>query len=405
MRIKDFSGPVHLPGEAGYDAQRLAWNSGVDPRPAIVAEAVGPADVRAAVLTAREHGLPLSVQATGHGTLVPGDGGLLLRTGRMAGVEVDPARRTAVVEPGALWSDVIAAAAPYGLAPLSGTPSIGVTGYTLGGGTGWLSRRYGFAADSLICAELVTADGELLEVADDSHPDLFWALRGGSGNFGLVTRMEFRLYPVGRVFAGLTMHAFERAADTLACYRDWALTEPDTLNTAIFLVRRPDGGRMLGLRVFSMEENSRALAPLLEAAGEPLSGNLAEMSFELAGAMLAPEHPRMPLRNQFELFHELPDDLIGRLLDSPADGIEVRHWGGAMAGPGGPAGHRDVPFSVNASEPVDLPHATGGTFLNFLSDPSRTASAFTEENHARLVELKKAWDPDVVLRPSHVIEG
>ncbi|MFI6496680.1 FAD-binding oxidoreductase [Nonomuraea typhae] len=402
MRIENFSGPVHLPGGSGYDDGRRAWNQAVDQHPAIIAEALGPEDVRAALAAARDHGLPLAVQSTGHGTLVPRDGGLLLKTSRMAGVEVDPVRRVAIVEPGALWDDVLPAAAAHGLAPLAGAPSVGVTGYTLGGGAGWLSRRYGLAADNVLAAQVVTADGRILEADAGHHADLFWALRGGSGNFGVVTRLEFRLFPVERIVAGVTMHAFERAADTLAAFRDWE--QPDTLNTAVFVARTPDGGRMLGVRVVAIGEHEKALAPLLSAAGPALAGEYAEQPFEQAARALAPEHPPTALRNSFEYAAGLPDALIAAILDAEADGIEIRRWGGAMAAPGGPAGHRDAPFSVMASPAVDLPHTTGGTFLNFQPDPARTASAFTPANHARLRELKKAWDPEGVLRPSHLIE-
>lgn len=397
--MQNFSGPIHLPGQDGYERERLAWNRAVDPRPAIVAEAVSVKDVRTAVLTARERDMPLVVQATGHGTLTDSEGALLLRTSRLNQVRVDPVRREATVGAGTTWSAVIAAAARHGLAPLSGTPWVGVTGYTLGGGTGWLSRMYGFAADSLLGARIVTADGEVREAADD----LLWALRGGGGNYGVVTELTFRLYPVARVVAGITFHPFERAADTLAAYGHWALAEPDELNTALFLARTPDGGRMLGLRAVAIEGAERYLAPLLAVAGEPLSGGLQELTFEQAGKALAPEHPPMPLNTQFELFHCLPDDLVQVLVDSPAAGIEVRHWGGAMAEPDGPTGHRDVPFSVLVSEPAELPHATGGSFLNFLTDSARTADAFTPDNYARLVELKKLWDPDRLFRPSHLI--
>jgi FAD/FMN-containing dehydrogenase len=153
-------GPVHLPGDAGYDEQRRSLFPGMDPRPAVVVEASGPADVRAAVVAAQDHDLPFAVQATGHGTRVPSDGGVLLKTSQMASVLLDPDRRVARVGPGVRWSQVIAAAAPFGLVPLSGSSqSVGVTGYTLGGGVGWLSRKHGFAADSVLRAEVVTADG------------------------------------------------------------------------------------------------------------------------------------------------------------------------------------------------------------------------------------------------------
>ncbi|WP_240506224.1 FAD-binding oxidoreductase [Thermoactinospora rubra] len=400
MVIPDFTGPVHLPDAGAYDEARLAWNRAVDPRPALVAEAAGERDVRAAVSFARERGMPLAVQATGHGMLVANEGALLLKTSRLTGVRVDPQRREATAGAGALWTDVIAAAAPYGLAPLSGTPWIGVTGYTLGGGLGWLSRRYGLAADSLLRARVVTADGEL-RTAEDG--DLLWALRGGSGNFGVVTELTFRLYPVERVHAGLTLHPIERTAETLAVYRDWALEEPDTLATGVLLMRMPDGSRVLGVRSFAVEGGERALGPLLAAAGEPLSGGRGEQTFAEASATLAPVHPPMPVRHRFELFRELPDDLVTLLAHSPPDVVEIRHWGGAFARPGGPAGHRDVPFSILTAGDVELPHATGGSFLTFLTDPARTADAYTAANHARLVELKKSWDPDTVFRPSHLI--
>src|SRR5690348_12334245 len=180
-------GPVFRPGDPGYDDHRKPLNPALDPRPAVVVQAAGAGDVRAAVLAARRHALPFAVQATGHGTHVAHDDGLLLRTGTMASVVIDPDRRVARVGPGARWGDVLRAAAPFGLAPLSGSsPDVGVTGYTLGGGLGWLARRYGLAADSVLRALVVTADGELTVAGPDRNAELFWALRGGGGSFGVV---------------------------------------------------------------------------------------------------------------------------------------------------------------------------------------------------------------------------
>jgi FAD/FMN-containing dehydrogenase len=198
-------GAVLRPGDDGYDEQRRALFPAIDPRPAMIVEAAEPADVRAAVVAAREYCLPFAVQATGHGTYVPADGGVLLKTAGMASVLVDPGRAIARVGPGARWSQVIAAAAPFGLVPLSGSaPSVGVTGFTLGGGIGWLSRKYGFAADSVVRAEVVTADGRQVTATADRHPELFWALRGGGGNFGVVTALEFRLHAVAHVYGGIS---------------------------------------------------------------------------------------------------------------------------------------------------------------------------------------------------------
>jgi FAD/FMN-containing dehydrogenase len=416
---RSFAGSVLVPGDDRYDAARRPWRPGLDPRPVMVAEAEDAADARAAIVTAREHDLPVAVQATGHGTIVPSDGGLLIKTSRMAGVLVDPAARVARVGPGARWQDVIAAAAPFGLAPLSGSaPSVGVAGYTLGGGVGWLSRTFGFAADSMLRAELVTADGRVITASADRHPDLFWALRGGGGNFGLVTCLEFRLYPVARVYAGTAYFPIERAAGTLARYRDWAAGAPDELSTAVLLRRMPAtpdvpeplrGRRVLGLRALYVGDATaaeRALRPLRDAAGPPLLDGLRAMTYPETGTIggTAPLH--------MDLFRSLPDAVLDVLLDTAATTVEIRHWGGAMAHPGpdaGPTGHRDVPFSVTIDARVPSvaaalrPYATGGSFLNFLSDPARTATAYTAANYRRLTEIKRVHDPANVFHRGHNI--
>ncbi|MFI6320336.1 FAD-binding oxidoreductase [Nonomuraea sp. NPDC050556] len=387
--MDNFTGPIHYPSSSGYDRARLPWNLAVNPRPAIVAEAANVADVQAAVRAAEKRELPLSVQATGHGTLVPYTG-ILLTTSRLNQVRIDPHRREALVGAGALWSDVIAAAAPYGLAPLSGTPWIGVTGYTTGGGAGWLSRKYGLAADSLVSAQIVTSDGELRRAEDD----LLWALRGGSGNFGVVTELTLRLFPVDRVVAGMTFHPIDRAPAILAAFDD--LDQPDSLNTAVILA-----GPTVIIRTVAVDGAERALEPLLAAAGTPLQGGLAPMTFQEAGTALAPEHPPTAIHSRFEMVERLPVDA---LLGSAAQGIEIRRWGGAMGRSDSPAGgNLAVPFSVMSSEPMEVPGATGGTFLNFLMDPERTASAYNAADHARLRELKKWWDPDALFRPSHFL--
>ncbi|MFD1932351.1 FAD-binding oxidoreductase [Nonomuraea mangrovi] len=426
-------GTVLTPGDDRYESERKAWNTTIDSRPAVVVEAEGPGDVRAALAVAREHGVPFAVQSTGHGTLVPADGGIVVKTSRMAEVRVDPERRTARAGAGAVWSDVIAAAAPYGLAPVSGTPAIGVAGYTLGGGTGWLSRLYGYAADNLLGAEVVTADGRILTVGAGEHPDLFWGLRGGGGNLAVVTSLEFALHPVTDVYAGIAMFPIERAAGTLARYLQWAPSEPDESNTSIILMRTPgSGGWVLAVRVFyagSAEEAERCLKPLLDAAGPALGGGFAAMSFaEAATVFGGPPPPPMAVRQHLDLLRQVPDEAIEVIVKSaeePVSAIELRHWGGAMARPAqgaGPVGHRDVPYSVITTAMLDgsreiaevdermrevtgwmRPYATGGSFLNFLLDPARTAAAYTADDHARLAGVKATWDPDNVLGRSHNI--
>ncbi|WP_214411757.1 FAD-binding oxidoreductase [Sphaerisporangium fuscum] len=416
---RGFGGALHLPGEEGYEAARRPLFPSIDPRPAVVAEATGPADVRAAVTAAREHGLPLAVQATGHGTHVACGGGVLLKTSAMAAVMVDPARRVARVGAGARWADVLAAAAPFGLAPLSGSsPAVGVVGYTLGGGLGWLAREHGFAADSVVRAEVVTADGGTVTASADRDPELFWALRGGGGNFGVVTSLEFRLYPVTSVYAGVAYFPIERAAETLARYRAFAAGAPDAMSTAVLLRRMPGtedvpaavrGRRVLAIKAMydgDPGDAERLLRPLREAAGPHLLDEFRVTPYAKAAmGGTACRH--------LDLFEELPDPVIDALVEaeardgSPISAVEIRHWGGALTRPApdaGPVGDRATRFSVIVDARVpDLveslrPHATGGSFLNFLSDPSRTATAYTAQDHRRLTEVKRAYDPDNVFR-------
>jgi FAD/FMN-containing dehydrogenase len=411
-------GPVHLPGDAEYDEARRARNPAVDPRPAVVAVASGAADVRASVVWARRQGLPLAVQATGHGTDVPGDGALLIKTSAMARVLIDPDRRIARAGPGTRWGDVVGAAAPFGLAPLSGTsPNVGVVGYTLGGGFGWLSRKHGLAADSLLRAEVVTADGQLVTASPGTNAGLFWALRGGGGNFGIVTSLEFRLYPAATVYAGTAYFPVSRAAATLARYRDWAPGEPDELITAVALTTAPPDaavpGPAVAIRALYLGEAGdarRALRPLWDAAGTPIVDGLREMRFAQTRAIRS-----VPPRN-FRLLRQLPDTLIGTMTraigpGTAASAVEVRHWGGAIASAGpdaGPAGHRDVPFSVVLDGPPDAAapigrYATGGSFLNFLHEPAATETAYTPANYRRLRDLKRAYDPDNLFGLNHNI--
>ncbi|MEV5831343.1 FAD-binding oxidoreductase [Spirillospora sp. NPDC052242] len=415
-----FTGDVHLPGEAGYDALRAAPFAPIDPRPALIAEATGADDVRTAVLAARDAGLRFAVQATGHGTRVACDDGLLLRTSRMAGVLVDPHRRLARVGPGARWEQVLAAAAPFGLAGLSGSHGdVGVTGYTLGGGLGWLSRAHGFAADSLLRARVVTADGRQVVASPDSHPDLFWALRGGGGNFGVVTALEFRLYPVDRVFAGTACFPVERAAEIVTRYRDWIDGAPDRLSTALLITPMPDGPevppsvrgrRVLQLKVLyagSADRARRLLRPLTRAAGPALAQDFRVLPY--ARAEMGGTAP-----GQVELLRELPDSAIAAIVRAAAPdhgpAVEIRHWGGAMARPAagaGPVGHRTTRLSVTADAPSPAlagalrPHTSGGAFLNFLHDPARTAEAYTAADLARLIGVKRRYDPDNVFGLTH----
>ena len=405
-----FSGPLYGQGSAGYDEARRAVNPAVDARPLVIAEVAGALDVSAALTWARERQLPFAVQSTGHGTQMPSDGGVLLKTSALTRVLVDPDRGIARVGAGARWGSVLAAAAPFGLAPLSGSsPDVGVAGYTLGGGLSWLSRRFGFAADSVLRAQVVTADGRMVTASRDEHPELFWALRGGGGNFGVVTSRDFRLHRVARVWSGSAVFPLERAAATLAAYRDWIADAPDELSTAVVLLPSwpSTGAPAFAIRAMSSgtpEAAAEAMRPLYRAAGAPLWDDFREASFA---------QTRMPgiAPLNFDLFETLPDPVIEHVVDavrqpgSRVGAVEVRHWGGAMARPAhdaGPIGHRDVPLSVIVEGPPEaaealVPYVTGGSYRNFLRDPSRLSSAYTPESYQRLSALKARLDPDGVL--------
>jgi FAD/FMN-containing dehydrogenase len=375
----------------------------------IVVGASTAADVRSAVLVAREHDLPITVEATGHGTHLSLDRGIVVDTGAMAPVLVDPDRRIARVGPGTCWGAVTDAAAPFGLAPLAGSSrTVGVAGYTLGGGVGWLARKHGFAADSLVRAEVVTAEGAIVTASAHEHADLFWALRGGGGNFGIATALEVRLHPVARVYAGTAFFAIDRAAATLARYRQWIAGAPDELSTAVLLTRLPDGSRALAIRAMYLGDAAQAqrlLAPLLAVAGPPVLDQMRPTTFaacDIGGT--APHH--------LDLLDDLPDAVIDLLVAVEDATVEVRHWGGAMARPAadaGPVGHRDVPLSVIVDDEVPgvaaalAPHATGGSFLNFLRDTSQTERAYTAADYAGLREVKASYDPDNVFGLNHNI--
>ncbi len=381
MLRRDFRGPVHLTRDGSYGAARATWAAGIDQLPAVVAEALDPLDVRAAILAARTHDMPLAVQSTGHGTYVPCQAGLLLRTSRMDGVEIDPGRRIARVGAGTRWDKVIAAAAPYGLAPPSGShATVGVAGYTLGG-------------------------------------DLFLALRGAGRNFGAVTALEIRLAPVAHVYGGTAAFPIARARELLAAFRELAPHHPDELTVRVVLSRNGPGGQpVVGLRSVYLggaEEGRRRLEPLLEAAGTPLSWSYRKMRYaDTDGVGSTPP-------DQFALFAVLPDHLVTTAVarvtrsGSEVEEIEIRHWGGATAcamDPG-PVGHRAVPFSMTIAGSTLATgsltaHATGGSFLNFSRDMSRTESAYTPADLARLRTLKRRCDPDNVFgRHSQLCPG
>ena len=270
------SGRVTTPQDSDWDDARLAFNLTADQRPAAVVHAADARDVSTAVRFAAEHGLRVAPQVTGHGAVsLELDGTLLLKTTEMKGVEIDAGARRARVLSGTTWGEVLEPAAADGLAALHGTSGgVGITGYTLGGGFGWYARKHGLQANSVTAIELVSAEGEELRVDHENEPELFWALRGGGGNFGVVTALEFDLFPVNEVYAGMLLFPWERSAEVLHAWNELLPTLPDELSSLARILQVPDmpevpelvrGGKFAGVEAAFLgaeEEGAKLLEPL-----------------------------------------------------------------------------------------------------------------------------------------------
>ena len=437
------SGGVLTAADAGYDDARKVWNATVDRRPALIARCRTESDVEAAVRFAAARRMLLSLRSGGHhiaGNAVA-EGGLMIDLSAMKTVAVDPDARTARVGAGALLADVDRATQAHGLAvPLGINSTTGVAGLTLGGGFGWLTRRHGMTVDNLLVATVVTADGTVHVVSATSEPDLFWALRGGGGNFGVVTSFEFRLHPVGpELYAGLVVYPFAQARGVLRAWRDFNVTAPDELSVWAVLRKAPPlpflptsahGTDVVVLPLVhsgDVESGARAAAPVL-GFGEPIASHLGPMPY--AGFQTAFD-PLLTAggRNYWKSnnFSALGDDAIDVIIDAAAQSpgpeceIFVAQLGGAMARVAPDATAfvgRDAHYIMNVhgrwSDPRDddkvrswarrsfaaaAPHATGSGYVNFLTeDEGERVAASYGVNHARLQALKNRYDPGNVFR-------
>ncbi|MEU6642209.1 FAD-binding oxidoreductase [Saccharomonospora sp. NPDC046836] len=438
------AGPLFLPGGQDYDEERTGFQRSGAHRPTVIAGATGEDDVRAAVEYATTRGQQVTVQAGGHGLNRPLDGGVLISTRRMAGVRVDPSARTAWVEAGASWQQVIDAAAPHGLAPLSGSaPGVGAVSYTLGGGIGLLSRRYGFAADHVRSLQVVTADGRLRQVTPHSEPDLYWALRGGGGNFGVVTGMEIDLMPVRHLYGGGLFIDAEQAPDVLAGWQRWTETVPDEMTSAVAMLPFPDlpmvpqalRGRhvaQLQIAYTGSVADGRQLVEPLRALGPILRDTLRELPYSESGTVF--DEPDVPHAycSANRLLSELDPAALAALttLAGPSAPVlcvvGLRHLGGALAGPPrvpSAVGHRRAAYSLGvlslvepgAEDTVRAVHgdaiapfapATLGRLLNFSFGPlneEEVRSAYEPHDYRRLTELKARYDPRATLVSNHPI--
>ncbi len=441
-QLRGIRGALLWPDDEDYDQAHAAWNRNARQRPSVVVMAESAADVRAAVRFARDEELGVAVMATGHGTAPPCDGGLLINTSRMTGVHIDPAARTARVEAGARWADVVPAAAAHGLAGLPGSSSqVGVVGYTMGGGFGWLGRRYGLASHSIRDAEVVTADGELVRASAHENADLFWGLAGGGGNFGIVTSLRFALNPVGDVYGGNLFYPVARAREVLEFYAAWNRTLPDEMASAAtfrFFPALPTVPESLRGQTFiavrgcycgdDLAEGPRLIEPARAALGEPAVDTFAIMPVARMDTISMDPTSPIGFSSHSELLPDLSPEIIETLVelgsDSPLIGLELRQLGGALSAPAAelsPMGHSTARFTMNAigvtptpeqartlrsylahlAEAV-RPYASGTTYLNFLdldgATPERVRAAYSPDDWKRLVDLKDRRDPHNLFR-------
>jgi FAD/FMN-containing dehydrogenase len=425
-------------GDAGYDAARTIWNGMIDRCPALIARCAGVADVIHGVNFARTHQLLLAVRGGGHnvaGNAVC-DGGLMLDLSGMQSVRIDPVRRTARAEPGLTWGEFDHETQVFGLATSGGQVSTtGIAGLTLGGGWGYLARKYGLASDNLLAVDIVTANGRLLTASATEHADLFWGVRGGGGNFGVVTSFEYQLHPVGPVLAGAVIHPFAQARAVLRFYRDFTMAAPDELASGAVCMTMPDGTPVAGIVVCyngPLEAGERVLQPL-RAFGTPLADQIGSMPYTAAQKLLDAFYP--PGLQQYwkaSFLREISDEAIDTIVTYCAQrpspichGLIEHTLGGAVSRVDREAtafNHRDVQYSFMSlgvcTDPAEAekcvrwarefweamqPFATGGVYVNYLGRETdegakRIKAAYGPGKYQRLVALKNTYDPTNLFR-------
>lgn len=445
--LKDeLRGDVVSPGDGGWDDARRAWNLIADQHPAMVAYPESADDVAAAVRVARANGLGVAAQGTGHGAapLAPLGDVVLLKTERMSGVEVDADARTARIEAGVLALVLMEACDPARLAALTGSsPDVGVTGYSVGGGLGWLGRKHGFACNKIVALDVVTADGEARRVDAGSDPDLFWALRGGGGSFAVVTAIETELVPVPEIYAGVVVLPPDDPRGTLRAYRDWAADAPEEVTSSFRFLHLPPLPQIpeplrdrdvitIGACYLGPEADAVELLAPIRGLAEPVMDMYAPLPPSgICRIAMDPEEP-VPGVVHGTLLRELDDAAVDAFVEvagpgsgSPLLSAELRQLGGALARPAENAGalsHLDAAFTLNGVGMAMAPEmgeavnahidrvneAMGdwlarGMFLNFVDRRLAFEELFPAEVGKRLSEVKREWDPDGVIRANHAV--
>jgi FAD/FMN-containing dehydrogenase len=431
-------GQVVLPGDEDYDVARRGWNLTHDVRPAIVVMPVCAEDVREAVIHARDNGYRVLVQGTGHNGTPVGDlaDTVLIRTGAMRGVEIDAANRIARVEAGAVWADVTAPASEHGLAALAGSaPDVGVVGYCVGGGLGWLGRRYGLCCERVLAFDVVTADGRLVRADRQNETELFWALRGGGGSYAAIVGLELELIPVPAVTGGMMLFDWTRAREVLQTWRAWSETAPETVTTSIRIMQIPDmptvpefvRGRGVviidGAVVGSAEEAAEVLAPL-RAMGPEVDTFADVPPVALSYIHMDPEEP-MPAISTSATIDALPAEAVDAIVDGFGEGsgsplmmVELRHIGGALARPGTSAlSHLPGEYllfagGISMGPELDIyteqafarlqdtlaPWKSGRMYANFSERACTPRELYGDEAAVRLQAVRVAYDPERLFR-------
>ncbi|MFW5470302.1 FAD-binding oxidoreductase [Knoellia sp. CPCC 206435] len=442
-------GAVHLAGDPGYDTARMPWNVAVDQRPAAVAFPRHAQDVTDVVRAAAAAGLRVAPQGTGHNAGALADQALedvvLLRTNEMSAVSIDAESRIARAEGGALWQDVVEAAAPHGLAALHGSsPDVAVIGYSLGGGLSWYARSLGLAANSVTAVEVVTADGSLVRADARTERDLFWALRGGGGNFGVVTAIEFRLYPISDVYAGMLLWDRERAPEVVRTWAEWSRTAPDSVTTSLRVMSFPPlpelppflSGRQLVVidgAVLADDAVAEALLAPLRMLEPEMDTFTRVPSATLTRLHMDPEGPT-PAVSAGTVLDGLPEEAIEAFLAEVGPGsttsllaAELRQLGGALGRSSADAGalsHLDGAYAgffvaiaatpemaqqgrADATSLVGAlaPWATGTSVLNFTEERTDTSTAYDRGAWERLRTIRAQADPDGLFAANHPVPG
>jgi hypothetical protein len=432
---EQLEGELLAPGDPGWDEARLGFNLAIDPQPALISVPRSEDDVVETVRFAREEGLRVAAQGTAHGAsaLSSLQGSILLRTTAMKGVELGAAARTAKARAGAVWTDLVPQASEQGLAALHGSaPNLGIVGYTIGGGVGWYSRKHGLACNRVRSFEIVGAAGELRRVNANSDPDLFWALRGGGGSFGVVTSVEFELLEIAEVYAGAMFFPFERAEEVLRAWRDWTATVPDEMTSVGRLMQfppipdvpEPVRGKsfaIIELIYIGDEATGRELVAPLTDLGPAMNSLAAVPPAGIADLHMDPPGPVSGITGHL-LLEDLGDGALAELLRvaGPGSGskltsVEVRHGGGALSRPDADAGAlASLPGSFNmfavgstmdpaavapTRDRIDQLHAAlkpfeAGRYMSFCEEPTDLEAAFTTKACDHLRALKSKHDPD-----------